>query len=195
MGFEFKIKQYFNQFEQLGPEEERLVDECFVQRSLKKKYILLHQGDVCNFNSFVVSGLLKMYYYDFEGKEHILQFSQENWWIGDPNSFHHNIPSDLYIETMEDSVLLQINKKDFYGKLMKNNTFNTIFRKLTENAMISLQKRVISNLKDSANDRYDTFLKVYPNVSNRIPDHQIASYIGVTPQFLSKMRSQHVKSS
>ena len=184
-----KLKDYFNLIKPLGEEENLLIETLFFEKKVKKKYFLLHQGDLCNYNSFVIEGLLKLYHYDENDKEHILQFSHENWWIGDPESFHRQTPSDLYVEAIENSILLQISREDFYNKLMKNDIFNYIFRKLTENAMISLQKRMVSSLKDSAEERYKCFLSTYPKLSNRLTNQLIASYIGVTPQFLSKLRS------
>ncbi|MCB0284672.1 MAG: Crp/Fnr family transcriptional regulator [Calditrichaeota bacterium] len=185
---------YFNNFLPLNEEELSIVEEVFKERRVKRRQFILQEGDVCKLNTFVVDGCFRMYMLDGKGKEHNLQFAIENWWIGDVGSFHSEEPSRLYIEAMENSVILQIKKEDQLRLFVDYPKFNRIFRVLAENAMVNLQNRVLQNIGSTAEERYLDFLKRYPSFFNRISNVQIASYLGVTPEFLSTIRKKLVKS-
>lgn len=185
---------YFNQFLPLDKSEMEFIEEAFVERRIKKRQFILQEGEVCKHNTFVLEGCFKMYLIDPSGKEHNLQFATENWWIGDIGSFHSEAPSKLYIEALEHSVVLQINKEDQLRLFVDFPKFNRIFRVLAENAMVSLQQRVLQNISSTAEERYLDFLARYPKLFNRISNVQIASYLGVTPEFLSTVRKKITKS-
>ncbi len=170
------------------------VERVFKERSVKRRQYILQAGDVSNLNTFVVDGCFKMYLIDENGKEHNLQFAAENWWIGDIGSFHSEQPSKLYIEAIENSVILQINKEDQLKLFVEYPKFNRIFRVITENALVSTQRRVLQNISSTAEERYVDFMERYPQFFNRISNVQIASYLGVTPEFLSTIRKRIVKS-
>lgn len=127
------------------------------------------------------------------GKEHNLQFAIENWWIGDIGSFHGDTPTRLNIEALENSIILQIKKEDQLKLFVDYPKFNRIFRVLAENAMVGLQQRVLQNISSTAEERYLDFLARYPQLFNRISNVQIASYLGVTPEFLSTIRKKLTK--
>jgi CRP-like cAMP-binding protein len=131
---------------------------------------------------------------DSNGKEHNLQFAIENWWIGDIGSFHSEKPSKLYIEAIENSIILQCNKEDQLKLFVDFPKFNRIFRVLAENAMVGLQNRILQNISSTAEERYLEFSKKHPQLFNRISNVQIASYLGVTPEFLSTIRKNISKS-
>ena len=131
---------------------------------------------------------------DPNGKEHNLQFAIEKWWIGDIGSFHSEEPSRLYIEAIENSIILQIKKEDQWKLFVDYPKFNRIFRVLAENAIVSLQNRILQNISSTAEERYLEFSKNYPQLFNRISNVQIASYLGVTPEFLSTIRKNISKS-
>jgi CRP-like cAMP-binding protein len=131
-----------------------------------------------------------MYYLDEQGKEHNLQFAIENWWIGDIGSFHSGEPSKLFIEAIENSKILQIKKEDQLNLFEQHPKFNRIFRVLAENAMVSLQNRILQNISSTAEERYLDFVERYPHFFNRISNVQIASFLGVTPEFLSTIRKK-----
>ena len=135
-----------------------------------------------------------MYAIDSKGKEHNLQFAIENWWIGDISSFHSGEPSRLYIEALENSVILQITKQDQLKLFTDHPKFNRIFRVFTENALVSAQRRVLQNIGSTAEERYLDFVDRYPHFFNRISNVQIASYLGVTPEFLSTIRKRITRS-
>jgi len=131
-----------------------------------------------------------MYLLDKKGNEHNLQFAVENNWIADIGSFHSENPSELFIEAMEQSTIFQINKKDLIFLYSHFPKFNRIFRVLIENAFVNLQKRLLQNISSTAKERYLDFLENYPELFNRISNVQIASYLGITPEFLSKIRKE-----
>lgn len=135
-----------------------------------------------------------MYLVDDKGKEHNLQFAIENWWITDIASFYAEEPSSLYIEALENSTVLQLRKEDQIKLFDDNLTFNRIFRALTENALVNAHRRILQNISSTAEERYLDFLTRYPQFLQRLSNVQIASYLGVTPEFLSTIRKKRVGS-
>jgi CRP-like cAMP-binding protein len=186
--------EYFNHLLPLDKEEIAFVEETFKERSVKKRQFILEEGEICKHNTFVIEGCFKMYLVDDNGKEHNLQFAIENWWIGDIGSFHSGTPTKLNIEALENSIVLQIKKEDQLKLFVEYPKFNRIFRALAENAMVGLQRRVLQNISSTAEERYLDFLERYPQLFNRISNIQIASYLGVTPEFLSTIRKKLAKS-
>lgn len=184
---------YFEKYLPLGAEEVSFLESVIKERKVRRRQFILQEGDVCKVNSFVVEGCLKMYMVDENGKEHNLQFAVENWWIGDISSFHSEQPSKLYIEAIENSVVLQIKKEDQLKLFVDFPKFNRIFRVFTENALISFQRRVLQNISSTAEERYLDFRERHPYFFNRISNVQIASYLGVTPEFLSTIRKRLAK--
>ncbi len=185
---------YFENFLPLSKEEKLFVEEAFKQRKIKRRQFILQEGEISKYNTFVVEGCFRMYFVDEKGKEHNLQFAIENWWIGDIGSFHSEEPSKLYIEALENSVILQIEKQDQLKLFVDYPKFNRIFRVFTENALVSTQRRILQNISSTAEERYLDFLKRYPHFFNRISNVQIASYLGVTPEFLSTIRKKIAQS-
>lgn len=185
-----RLIAYFNNIFPLDDSEKAIVNEVWKERRVKRRQLILQEGDVCKHNTFVVEGCLKMYMVDPKGKEHNLQFAIENWWIGDINSFHSEKPSRLYIEAMENSVILQCAKEEQLKLFVEYPKFNRIFRVLSENAMVSLQNRILQYISSTAEERYLDFVNRYPHFLNRISNVQIASYLGVTPEFLSTIRKK-----
>lgn len=185
---------YFENHLPLNEEEKSAVEEYFKERRVKRRQFILQEGDICKHNTFIVEGCFRMYMVDEKGKEHNLQFAVENWWIGDIGSFHSEKPSRLYIEAIENSIILQCKKEDQLKLFVDYPKFNRIFRVLAENAMVSLQNRILQNISSTAEDRYLDFVERYPNFFNRISNVQIASYLGVTPEFLSAIRKKIAES-
>ena len=185
---------YFEKFLPLDQEEKSAIEVTFKERKIKRRQFILQEGDNCRHNTFVVEGCFRMYYVDEKGKEHNLQFAIENWWIGDISSFQSDEPSKLYIEALENSIILQIVKEDQLKLFIDFPKFNRIFRVFTENALVSAQRRILQNISTSAEERYLDFAQRYPFFFNRISNVQIASYLGVTPEFLSTIRKKIVNS-
>jgi len=184
---------YFNNLLPLDKDEASAVEDFFKERKVKRRQFILQEGDVSRHNTFIVEGCFKMYFVDEKGKEHNLQFGIENWWIGDISSFYTGEPSKLYVQALENSTILQIKKEDQQNLFVDYPKFNRIFRVLAENAMVSIQRRVLQDISSTAEERYLDFVKRYPQFFNRISNVQIASYLGVTPEFLSAIRKNLVR--
>lgn len=188
------IIEYFSKLLPLESDEIEAVKTAFIERKIKRRQFILQEGEVCKLNTFVVEGCFRMYFVDEKGKEHNIQFAVENWWIGDIGSFHSEEPSKLNIEAIENSVILQIKKQDQLDLFVNYPKFNQIFRVFTENALVAFQRRVLQNISSTAEERYLDFVNRYPNFFNRISNVQIASFLGVTPEFLSTIRKKIAKS-
>ncbi len=184
------LLNYFNGIIPLNKEEKELVCQLFHPRLFRKRQYALQEGDICTQFYFVVRGCMRMYKIDDRGTIHILQFAAENWWINDLSSFHGEKPSLLAIDALEDTMVLQINHKDLISLYINAPKFDRIFRVLVENSLVRLQERLLQNISSTAEDRYHSFLSNYPQLTNRLPQTQIASYIGVTPEFLSRLRNK-----
>ena len=160
-------------------------------RFLKKGQYLVQAGDVCKYDSFVVKGCLKIFHTNWQdGQEYILSFSLENWWASDLESFLKQQVATYDIQALEDCQLLQIDHESFQQLLEKIPQFERYFRIITENYLFSLQKRILGTISQTKEERYKTFIKQYPQINQRLPQYLIASYLGITPEFLSKIRSK-----
>jgi CRP-like cAMP-binding protein len=187
------ILKNISRFITLTPEEEQYFISLLKIKKLKKKQFLLQEGDINRYDYFVNKGCLRTYTIDEKGQEHIVQFSIEDWWTGDMYSFLTQTPAKYTIDALEDSELLCLERnalEDLYVKVPK---FEKFFRLLLQNAFISLQERVIANLSKTADERYCTFIDKYPLMEKRLPLKQIASYLGITPESLSRIRSNYIK--
>lgn len=183
---------YFQNMLPLTNEEVELLREKFQPRLYRKRQFILQEGDVCNVFNFVVSGCVRMYKMDESGAQHIVQFAIENWWICDMGSFYSMQPSELSIEASEDTTVLQIKYDDVIDLYIRAPKFNQLFRVLVERNLIGIQQRLLQTISTDARVRYESFLKQYPDLANRVPNTHIASYLGITPEFLSKIRNERV---
>ncbi|RDY58652.1 Crp/Fnr family transcriptional regulator [Flagellimonas nanhaiensis] len=184
------IIDYFSNYWPLGEKTKDILNHRVIKQKLNRKSLILREGQECNHFTFVVKGCLKMYMIDEKGNHHNLQFATENNWITDYGSFYNEEPSDLYIETIEPSGILQLKKSDVFYLYDHSPIFDRNIRIVIENTFIEQQKRLLQTISSTAEERYQYFLKRYPNLSNRISNVQIASYIGVTPEFLSMIRKR-----
>lgn len=184
------LLQYFDRLIPLSREEKELISEKFHPRLYRRRQYALQEGDVCTQFYFVVRGCLRMYKVDEQGSIHILQFAAEDYWINDLGSFHSMKPSELNIDALEDTMVLQISYQDLIALYTQAPKFDRIFRVLIENSFIRLQKRLLQNISSTAEDRYQSFFEVYPHLANRLPQVQIAAFLGITPEFLSRLRKR-----
>ena len=183
----FLLLQNIAKHIQLSETEQDSVAEAFNSSTIKKKQVLVQEGSVHHFTSFVVSGCLRLYAIDKNGYEHILQFAPTGWWMGDIRSLLTGEPGALNIDALEDSVIMII-EKSVLDKLHQSiPALERFFRILAENSLATYQHRLIDNLSLVAADRYKNFCKRYPTLVEQLPQKQIAAYIGVTPEFMSKM--------
>lgn len=170
--------------------DEQEIASRVVIRNIKRRQYLLASGDVCKHYHFISQGCFKMYKVDEAAKEHNIHFAIENQWITDIGSFHTSQPSQLYIEAMEPSVVHQIAKEDLIFFYKTSIRINRIFRVLVENEFVQLQHRLLQTISMPAEKRYLDFMKRYPDLFNRISNVQVASYLGITPEFLSNIRKK-----
>ena len=174
----------------LNNEEEAYFVSFLQHRKIKKKHFLYQEGDINKFQAFVAEGCLRSYSIDKNGFEHVLQFAPPGWWIGDIQSIITQEPGTLYIDAVEDSEVLLLFKKDLEKIYTTVPKLERFFRILAENALATYQHRLIGNLSLSAKERYENFCRLYPSLIQCLPQKQVAAYIGVTPEFLSKMLNQ-----
>lgn len=179
---------HFKQYIPLNQDELKLLEGRVTARNIKRKQMILQEGFVCKHYTFVVSGCFKMYGVDDKGYEHNIQFAAESDWIADIGSFHSQKSSKLFIEAVEPSEILQIAQPDLYFLYINIPKLDRIFKVIVENKYVELQNRVLQTFSSTAEQRYLSFLEQYPNLANRLPNTQIASYLGITPEFLSKIR-------
>jgi len=187
------ILKNISRFITLTPEEEQYFTSLLKIKRLKKKQYLLQEGDIARHEYFVNKGCLRTYTIDEKGLEHVIQFAIEDWWIGDMYSFLTQTPAKYTIDALEDSELFSLEKNALEELYVKVPKFEKFFRHLLQNAFISLQERIIANLSQQADERYCTFIDKYSTMEKRLPLKQIASYLGITPESLSRIRSQYNK--
>lgn len=179
---------YFHNYIPLNSREKEALWSRVTEKKIKRRQFILQEQDVCRHYTFVVSGCTKMYSVDNNGAEHNIQFASENEWIMDIGSFHSEGKSRLNIEAIEPSIILQIDKPTLIHLYQNHPKFSRIFRVIIENKFIELQNRLLQNISSNAEERYLAFLEQYPHLSNRLPNTQVASYLGITPEFLSVVR-------
>jgi CRP-like cAMP-binding protein len=174
----------------ISKEEFDFCKTLFIPKKLRKKQYLLQEGDVCRYTAFVEKGMLRTFTVDEKGNEPILQFSMEGWWIADLYSFLTEEPSMYNIEALEECELLLITKENWEVLLAKVPAFERYFRLLIQNNLIATQRRLMSSLSESAEEKYTKLINNFPGCIQRVPQHMIASYLGITPETLSRIRSQ-----
>ncbi|MEM7102846.1 MAG: Crp/Fnr family transcriptional regulator [Bacteroidota bacterium] len=185
-----KLNNYFSRFIKIGEKEQAIIASLFTERRYLKGHYLLQNGDLCRKVSFVTSGATKTFYVDDSGKEHIIMFGVEDWWVADLSSFITQTPSDFNVQCIERTEVLQLSfegRKQLFQEIPEMERF---FRIITEKAYVATQKRIIANYSKSAKERYIEFCESYPSIANRVPQYMIASYLGISKEFLSKIRNQ-----
>jgi CRP-like cAMP-binding protein len=177
----------------LSPDEKEHFIALLQPKSFKRKAFVLEDGQICKYSTFVIKGCLRGFTVDQNGLEHVLNFAPVGWWIADMYSLLSQKPGTLNIEALEDSdtlLLSKVNQEKLYHDIPK---FERFFRIITENSLVSYQQRIIDNLSLPAEERYHNFCRRYPTLINTLPKKQIASYIGVTPEFFSRMQHRMLK--
>ncbi len=197
--------QYRNMFEEILTHVEELITlntsekerftAVLIKKKLRKKQFLIQQGDPVTHEYFVANGGLKAYEVDENGDEHIVQFAIENWWISDFKAFFEGGKATLNIDAIEDSVVYGISKQDLEALFLAIPKFDRFFRIKLTAAFVALQNRVLSAMDKSSGERYQDFLKAYPNLEQRVPNYMIANYLGIKPESLSRIRKNLVKAS
>ena len=175
---------------QLTGEEKQLCKSFFSPKKLRRRQYILQEGDVCKYVAFVEKGMLRSYTIDDKGNEHIMQFAFEGWWIADQYSFLTGEPAVYTIDALEDAELLLLSKQAEEELLLKIPKFERYFRLLLQNSLIATQRRLIASLSQSAEERYQQLINGCPTIPQRVPQHMMASFLGITPETLSRIRKQ-----
>jgi CRP-like cAMP-binding protein len=184
------ILQNISKHVTLSQQESQLFLSKTETHHFNAKSLLLNAGEICKYSYFVNSGTLRSFNVNDNIVEHVLNFACEGYWIGDMYSLISQKPGNLFIEVLEDAEVVFLSKENqeqLYAEIPKLERF---FRILTENSLVANQERLMDNLSLSAEERFSKFCRRYPELIQKIPQKQIASYIGVTPEFLSKMKSR-----
>jgi len=175
---------------QLTEEEKEISKTFFTPKKLRKRQYLLQEGDPCKNVAFVEKGLLRLYTVDDKGGEHIGQFAFEGWWIADQLSFLTGEPSVYNIDALEDCELLLLSRSAEEQMMQKLPKLERYFRILLQSSLIATQRRLISSLSHSAEEKYNQLVESCPSIPRRVPQHMMASYLGITPETLSRIRKQ-----
>ncbi len=171
---------------------ERLI-AAFKVVTVKKKQLLIQPGFVAKYRIYVLKGALRSYVIDDKGNEHTIQFAVDDWWLSDYNSYIHQTPATQFVEALENSIILQIDHQAEQQLKDANLELSTLFRLMAEHTAAYLARRIVSNLTQSAEERYNEFVAKYPQVVQRLPQYALASYLNMTREFLSKIRNDKVR--
>lgn len=190
-----EIKNYVARHIQLTAEEEAFFESLLRITFVKKRQCIVQPEFTCKYRSYIISGAMRAYFLDNNGQEHTIAFAVEDWWISDYASYINQEPAELFVEALEDSRLIQI---DYNAEQLLMETvpkFERFFRIITQRSFAFLQKRMLSNLSKTAAERYDEFIARYPHIAARVPQYTLASYLGFSKEFLSKIRRQRAQKS
>jgi CRP/FNR family transcriptional regulator len=174
----------------LNDEESKLIDSMMGKKKLRRNQYLLQEGDVCRFVIFVTSGCLRTYKIDEKGNEHIVYFAIENFWAGDRESYLNEIPSKYLIDAVEDTEMVIFSKENFERLCEICLPFNKMINSILQKGFISSQNRIHAAISLSAEEKYIDFLEKNADLSNRLPQQMVASYLGITPETLSRIRKK-----
>lgn len=183
------VLEYISRYVTLTEDEIHRLIPFFKVRKVKRRQFIVQPGFICKYKSYVVKGAFRAFLVDNEGKEHTLAFAIEDWWISDYSSLIYQEPATLFVEALEDSILIQIEYEDeqtFLKEIPKLEKFERI---ITQRSLAFQQKRLLSNFTKTAEERYDEFMSKYPLVASRVPQYALASYLGFTTEYLSKIRN------
>ena len=189
-----QINKNISRYVTFEPQELEIFSSLLEYKTVPKKTILLHEGEMCNFEAFVIKGCVRKYYIDANGFEVILQFAIENAWVSDISfSIYEEKPSRVYIETLEDCAFFMFSpdtKEELFASAPK---FERAFRILMQRSLAVTQDRLFNTISKTATEKYVEFLDHYPLLSQRVAQHYIASYLGISAEFLSKIRTKIAK--
>jgi CRP-like cAMP-binding protein len=187
------FEKYLKEKAGLDAEEINTVRAVSIEKKVRKRQYLLQDGDVCHYNCFIVKGCLRMYTVGDDGIEHMLRFAVENWWISDRESYNNGSPSKCNIDALENCEVILIDKPDFLHLLVTIPKFKNFIDDLLARSYDAIQNRVIGAISYTTEEKYNNFITRFPNIFNRVPLHMIASYLGVSRETLSRVRSHSVQ--
>lgn len=176
----------------LTKEELDKLSRYYSEKEIAKGEFVLRKGEICQFEGYVIKGCFKIYIIDEKGDEKVLYFAAPDWWVMEIDSFAHQIPSELYIQAVEDSILLLISRKDKEQLYQEMPKVERLFRIMYQKAVSAWQRRLIRNHSLSAEQRYHHFISTYPEIAGQITNKLIASYLGITQEFVSVIRKRRL---
>lgn len=185
--------KYINRAVAMTQEELDIFTGAFRLKKVKKKQFIIQPDFVAQHRNYVLQGALRSYVIDPDGVDQTIQFAIDDWWISDLNSYIYQKPATMFVVAIEDSTLLQIDYKSEQQLKAANHVYETFFRMAAERTAAFHQRRIIASLTRSAEERYNDFMETYPTVAQRIPQYVLASYLGMSTEFLSKIRNRKVK--
>ncbi|MDI5949145.1 Crp/Fnr family transcriptional regulator [Flavobacterium yafengii] len=189
-----QINKNISRYVTFEPKELEIFNSLLEYKTVPKKTILLHEGEMCNFEAFVIKGCVRKYYIDANGFEVILQFAIENAWVSDISfSIYEEKPSRVYIETLEDCEFFMFSPDTKEELFVRAPKFERAFRILMQRSLAVTQDRLFNTISKTATEKYLEFLDHYPTLSQRVAQHYIASYLGISAEFLSKIRTKIAK--
>jgi CRP/FNR family transcriptional regulator, anaerobic regulatory protein len=185
-----KLIAHIKQDVPLTAADEAYIIKHFKVKTLKKKEILLFKGETSHHMRYIAKGCMRNYQIDENGHERILQFGIENWWLNDMYSFITKTPARFFVQAIEDSVLLQIQRDDLEQLFKEAPIMERFLRLKIQSGYVALQDRMIDNMTQTAEERYLEFRKKYRAIEQRVPQYMVASFLGITPEFLSTIRKK-----
>lgn len=187
------LADYLKEKAGLSDHELKLVKEVAVEKKIRKRQYLLQEGNISHYNCFIAKGCLRLYRVGKDGTEHILRFGIENWWMSDYESYNTGNPSKNNIDALEDCELVLIEKQNFDQVFKTIPNLQMLKERLDNNSFNASQNRILSTISDTAEERYDNFIKSYPEFHRRIPLHMIASFLGLSRETLSRVRHKYAR--
>ncbi len=188
-----KIIEFIDKFVKLTEEESQLFSACFKEVKVKKRQFIVQPNFTAKHRHYVLKGAFRAYVVADEGQDHTITFAIDDWWITDYNSYVFQQPATMFVVALEDSTILQIDFDKEQELKKSNHKFETFFRIIAERGLASQQRRIISNLTQTAEERYENFVSKYPLIVQRVPQYALASYLGMTTEFLSRIRNKRTK--
>jgi CRP-like cAMP-binding protein len=187
------FEAYINSTASFTQEELKLIYSLSMEKKLRRRQLLMHEGEVCRYKIFVCKGLLRTYRKKDDGSEYNMRFSPENYWTLDPESYNNQTPSKYNIEALEDAELLLWSRENFEELMVAIPVFKSYSEKLKESSLGASQDRILMNISYTAEEKYQAFITSFPDVFRRIPLHMVASYLGVSRETLSRIRHAQLK--
>lgn len=190
MAHQHKIIEYINRSVQLNSEEEEMFSSAFREVRIKKRQVIVQPNFIVKNRNFVAEGAFRAYVVDDSGQDITIAFAIEDWWITDYNSYILQKTATMFVVALEDSIILEIPFEKEEALKKQNHKFETFFRIRAERTAAFMQQRIISNLTLNAEERYEAFISKYPQIVQRVPQYALASYLGMTTEFLSRIRNK-----
>ena len=185
------IKRYVS----LNESDEKQFISIVRTSKIKRRQFIVQPNFICSHQTYVLNGAFRSYFVNDEGIEHTIQFAIEDWFISDFNSYLNQKPASLFVEALEDAIVQQISYEDVENLCNENPKFERFFRLVAQKSFAYSQRRVLSNLGKSAEERYLEFRDLYPSIVQRVPQYALASYLGMSPEFLSKIKKRLISKS